>query len=592
MNSLRQTQKGPAAAALRWAVAVAVAGLAQSCAHYTPRHTPESVEPPASLEEARAIIAREEEVAFPNASSTASSAVAEPTQAPPSLAGAIRMALERNRAIEAQSYSPEITRQAVDEARAAFDPGLTASVNYRDQNSPGQAADTSGNTDTTGAGTESGTGTGTFSTAVSAFQTLLQEAGQIQQILEANNTPVTHTDSFGSEAKLSQPLPTGTEIYISGGYQRDSSSLAADAEYAGTWSVGVTQALLRGVGSDVNLVSLRTARNSAAIGKLAFRDFTMGIVSEVESAYWELALAQETLRIREFALAIAGEQLKLNEAMIAVGKLSGSARVSAVAEVSSKQAELVDAQAGLQSRAITLWQLLNPEASPPEKLQYLPITLPEEVEPVPAQGESLTLAKHFRPDLAQAKLDLANGDLAVIQTKNGLLPRLDAFVSYGADSSGTGSGAWSRHLDDDIYDHFEAGLTFSTTLGNRAEKARHTRAKLQAKQAEAVVRNLEQTIEAEVRNALVEVSRASEQITASYQEALSREEELSVETEQFRLGRSTNLNVQQIQQKLVEAKVQEATARVRRLQAVTTLYRKEGTLLTRRGVVLDTERAL
>ena len=127
------------------------------------------------------------------------------------------------------------------------------------------------------------------------------------------------------------------------------------------------------------------------------------------------------------------------------------------------------------------------------------------------------------------------------------------------------------------------------TLGNRAEKARYQRARLQEEQAEAVVWRVEQTIESEVRKAVVSVQRHAEQIAASEQEVASREKELDIETEQFRLGRSTNLNVLQVQRDLVEAKVAEATARVRYFQAVAALYRSEGTLLTRRGIVLDNE---
>jgi outer membrane protein TolC len=340
----------------------------------------------------------------------------------------------------------------------------------------------------------------------------------------------------------------------------------------------------------VNLVSLRTARNNAAISDYALRDFTLQLVAQVETAYWGLAMAQETLRIQEFALGLAQEQLDLNQAMISVGKLSGSARFSAESEVASKKADLVNAQAALINRAINLWQLLNPDTQTPESLQFLPITLPEVRDPVPTPAECVALADLFRPDLAQARLDLANGQLAVVQTKNGLLPQLDAFVSYGANSSGAGSGSWSRYLDDMTYDRFEAGLSFTLTLGNRAEKARYQRAKLQLDQAGASIRNLQQNIEAELRKAIAESAREVEQVAASHQEVINREQELAVETEQFRLGRSTNLNVLQVQQKLVQAKMQEAAARVGRLQAVTSLYQKEGTLLTRRGIVLDKDR--
>ena len=508
------------------------------------------------------------------------------------LAEAIQTALTRNRGLAAQAYSPEIARKAIDEARATFDPALTAGLDYRNQSTPGTvSSDATGfSTGTTSVGQNGSTDT--YTQVLTVFQTLLKESQQIEQVLEQGNSAVNHANTLTSDVKLSQPLPTGTQVYISSGYGRSASSALAGSEYSGDWSVGITQALLRGFGSDVNLVSLRTARNNAAISDQALRDFTLQMVAQVETAYWDLALAQETLRIQQFALDLAQKQLDLNDAKIAVGALPKSARFSAESEVASKKAALVDAQAGLLTRSISLWQLLNPDKQTPESLQFLPISLPEVGDPLPTPQECTALADLFRPDLAQARLDLANGELAVIQTKNGLLPQLDAFASYGASSSGSTPGAWSSHLGDMTYDQFQAGLSFTMTLGNRAEKARHQRARLQKSQAEAVIRNLQQAIEAELRKAIVEVSREAEQVAASGREVRTREEELAVETEQFRLGRSTNLNVLQVQQRLVQAKLQEAAARVGRLQSFTSLYQKEGTLLTRRGIVLDKDREL
>ena len=68
-----------------------------------------------------------------------------------------------------------------------------------------------------------------------------------------------------------------------------------------------------------------------------------------------------------------------------------------------------------------------------------------------------------------------------------------------------------------------------------------------------------------------------------------REEELAVTTEQFRLGRSTNLDVMQVRRDYIQARVNEVAARVHYLQALTALFAREGTLLTRRGVALQIE---
>ena len=64
----------------------------------------------------------------------------------------------------------------------------------------------------------------------------------------------------------------------------------------------------------------------------------------------------------------------------------------------------------------------------------------EETTPEAAVQRALKL----RPDLREARLGVQRGDLELVKTKNGLLPRLDLFVSLGktgyADSFGPAAG--------------------------------------------------------------------------------------------------------------------------------------------------------
>ncbi len=565
-----------------------------SSVSYGERYSHNVILPPTSLEEAQN---RLNEAATAIGPETASSQGNSPTTHTNqetslglSLRDAIVMAMENNMSLKVQSFAPEIAETAIAEARAAFDPQFALSMNYSEKKNPGVEASANAYVSS---GTQTGTLTGGTAEAaelVTSIQQVLSQVQKLGQLLQEETDSVTETKGLNASATLTQPLPTGTELYVSSSYGRIADDAREDKEYSGEWSVGVAQSLLRGFGSKVNLVPLRRSRNETLANEMAFRHYLIQLAARVELAYWELALAQETTQIRRLSLNLAEEQLKLNEALISVGKLAGSARFSAEAEVAAQKALLVDAESSLQSRALELWQLINPRGWSVEDVQLQTIAIPESEMPTLSARESAALALLFRCDLAQARLEAANGELAVLQTKNGLLPDLTAFLSYGAVSSGSSSGSWNRNLDDATYSHFQAGISLNIALGNRAEKARYRRAKLQKAQAEAAVKAMEQLIEVETRAAAIEVSRQQEQIAASRMELISRQEELAVETEQFRLGRSTNLNVLQVQQKFVQAKIQEAAARARFQQALTTLYQTEGALLTRRGIVVSGEK--
>ena len=522
-----------------------------SCAH-APRWTPQTVEPPQSVEAAQESAAQtvaEEEIAKPPTEESEVAPAAQPSSLALTRDGAVLTALARNRSLAAARFEPKIAATYVQEARGAFDPALLATVSY-------------------------GRDTRPFS-----------QAGLTSVASDEKESVVSR--QFQTDLSISEFLPTGTEVFLSGGFSR--SRVSSDWDYEGSWSVGLNQSLLRGIGPDANLVGLRQARNTAAKSRHEFRSSVLELVHQVENAYWELVLAAKTLRIREFSVQLAKDQLGLNRDLIAVGKLSADAVVSAEAELASRKAELVDAGIGVRERTIDLIRLLNPDAEAQWDLTFETID-PAEIERVDLSPEiSVRLADLYRPELAQSRLELANRDLEVVQTRNGLLPKLDAFVSYGRLSSGaTGSDA-SSHLNDSMFDSYQFGLSLDMSPLNRAERANHRRAKFSQQQAEVALENLERVIEAEVRQAALEVERQWERIGATDEVVKSRKDELEVEQSRFMVGKSTNLDVAQVHRDLIQAQLEEVTARVRYIQAITSLYLKEGTLLSRRGVSVAVE---
>jgi len=514
-----------------------ILGLA-SCVH-APRWNPETVAPPASLDEA--VTQAKQSVMEKQPDSEAQAAEAIPL----SRDGAILTALNRNRSLAVERYAPQLSKSRIEDARAAFDPSLLATVSY------GKSASAAG-----------------FS--------------------EEDDSGVSVSRSFQGDVQVSEFLPTGTEVYLSGGLSRSRSG-SANWGYSGSWSVGVNQSLLEGAGVDVNLIDLRQAENNAAISRHELRGFVIDLVEQVEASYWQLVLAKETLEIRRFSLQLAREQLELTEDYIQVGKMAQDARVSAEAEVASRQADLVDAEADVKARTIDLIRLLNPERDDQWALTFQTIDSPvvEAVEVAPSV--SVRLADQYRPELAQSRLNLANQDLEVIRTRNGLLPQLDAFASYGRNSSGDSFAGATRSWDDRERENYEVGLSFQVAPLNRSEKASHQRAQFEQQQAEASVANLEQLLETEVRSAAVEVQRQWDRIPATQKTVESRQEELRVEQARFKVGKSTNLDVLQVQENLIQAQLSEVTARVQYIQALTALYQAEGTLLERRGIGVNLE---
>jgi outer membrane protein TolC len=91
-------------------------------------------------------------------------------------------------------------------------------------------------------------------------------------------------------------------------------------------------------------------------------------------------------------------------------------------------------------------------------------------------------------------------------------------------------------------------------------------------------------IEVDVRNAYLEIIRAQEQVTATAASRKLQEEKLRIETEKFRVGKSTSLLVTQAQRDFLASQISEIQAVINNAKAFVELYRLDGSLLERRGI--------
>ena len=163
-------------------------------------------------------------------------------------------------------------------------------------------------------------------------------------------------------------------------------------------------------------------------------------------------------------------------------------------------------------------------------------------------------------------------------TKNGLLPKLDVFMTLGQTGYSRSFGGTIPNLDGPYYDA-QIGLSFEQPIGNAAARAAYRRSVLNRQQAEDSLENLIQLAEVDVRSAYIDVKRLKEQITATAATRQAQQVTLTAETEKFRVGRSTALLVAAAQRDFVQAQINEVQAIVGYLKALITLYQLEGSLL-------------
>jgi len=456
---------------------------------------------------------------------------------------AVLLSLENNRALVVERLNPAIQETFEAEERAVFDPVTSAEVSLgRDKEERAQAAEPE---------------------------------------IEEDFT----TDTARGGISLEQYFPTGTRVALRADTRMDDSSILDTRAYESRIGMTITQALLRGYGVDTNLARLRQARLETLMSEFELRGFTEALVAEVELTYWDLALARRQIEIVEESLKVARQQLSETQQLISVGRLPKAELAAVQAEVALQEQALIRARADEEIIRLRLIRLLNPTVPAmwdvEIDLAYEP-TLPEiRLDEV---RQHVALAQRMRPILNEARLEILTDSLELVRTKNGLLPLLDLFITLGKTGYATSFGDSAADIPGDGYDA-SAGLRFSYPNFNREARALHKRALLSREQTEKSLANLSQLVEVDVRTAYIDVNRTRQQIAASTATRRFNEEKLRIETEKLRVGRSTSFLVAQAQRDLLASRIAEVKALVDYIQALVDLYRLDGSLLERRGIV-------
>ena len=451
------------------------------------------------------------------------------------------MTVGNNRAFRVERLNPAIRRTFEEQERAVFDPVAGAAASGR-----------------------------------SADAERLARAGTGTESLSSKNV--------SGELSLNKVFPTGTTVALDVSAEMTDSSLYADSFASSRVGLTVTQALLRGFGTGVNLANLRQARIDTLTSEYELRGFAESLVAQAETTYWDYALAERRIEIVTQSVKLAEDQLRETVERVEIGQLPETELAAAQAEVALRREALINARSTLATIRLQLLRLLNPPGTNPWGREILLQDQPVPLEVALDEVEShVQVALCMRPDLNQARLEMKRGDLEIVKTRNGLLPKMDLFVTLGKTGYAQSFGRSVDDLGEDNYDIL-AGLSFEYPFGNRDAEARHRRAILSREQNEEALGNLAQLVEVDVRSAYIEIGRNKEQVVATSATRKLQEEKLRAETEKFRVGKSTTLLVAQAGRDLVLSQISEIQAVVNHLKALVELYRLEGSLLERRGI--------
>ncbi len=348
------------------------------------------------------------------------------------------------------------------------------------------------------------------------------------------------------------------------------------------------QPLLRNFGSDVALAQIRLNRNAERSSVQDYKSTLIRLVTEAESAYWNLYQSHRDVLILE-SLLRKGETVRDQLKERAIIDATPAQIADAVSRVENRKRQLLIAQNNLRRASDQLKQLMNdPDLAVGSEVLLVPLDTPIDEAVQYSKLEALMTAMDHRPEVLLAVLSLDDTGIRQTVAANQRLPQLDARLQLrlnGLDDDV--GGAYDEAFSGEFIDYL-AGIFFEQPVGNRAAEAQFRQRRLERMQAGISYRNTVQNVALEVKTALDSVGLNYRLIEQARDARLAASEVLRallVEKETIRSLTVERLDLELSRQETLAQRERDEVAALADYQrSIATLHAAMGTALERNRI--------
>ncbi|WP_372366507.1 TolC family protein [Candidatus Uabimicrobium sp. HlEnr_7] len=386
-------------------------------------------------------------------------------------------------------------------------------------------------------------------------------------------------------ARLYKKYFSGTSVRLQyeNGYDRyyDSNDIIGFEGTNTFWSqelsLKVTQPLLRNFGVLVNTTDLRIARRNIKIQEYELQQKILEVVTEIRFLYLELIVARESVKFQEMSLKFAGNFLEMTEQSIKEGMMAPASMVEAQRIVADRQQELISAE----QKLLLVGNKIKKFISPLDRSFYSDVVL------LPSDAlkftdidvdfsKNITNALKHRRDLFSGRLSLENAQTLVDFYQNQLLPKLD--ISAGVGIQGLNE-EWSEAYNSVSQGDFltwKFEVAFEIPLGNRLAKSKYQQSRLKQKQIREKLNKIQNQIMYDVQQSIVTLKAEAMRVKVVKKNKVLAEQQLRNQQIKYEEGMIPLFQLQDTEQKLTKARINEVKAIAAHEQAIAALDFAEG----------------
>lgn len=456
-------------------------------------------------------------------------------------------AMKKNFDLQIQNFSTDVAKEALNVAKASFDPTVNASLNR----GLSQAASTINTLDgTTGVGQRNDNTTGSV--------------GVSQLLPQTNGT-------FGLSTGVTR---AGTNSRFS----------TLNPAFGNSISATLSQPLLKNAGTTVARANVERNKLGLSIAQLTYQSSVLTVVVNTETAYNNLVAARETLRIRQLSQTLAQQLFEENQARRTTGVMTDLDVLTAEVGVNNARLAVIQAEQGVRNAEDSLLALINTD-----DFNQRPgaVAFDDYKGAAPAFDASYKLARDNSPDyLAQAKA-IEQSEIDLSTAKSAKLPSLNLNGSLGYNNTDNSYGNAISNLPNQHGNNWSLGVVYAMPWGLKADNARYRSTLATLGSQKTRLAQLDQSLTVQVRTAVRSVLTNLSTVSIAAKATELSVKQYEAQKARFDAGLSTSRLVLQAQDDLETARFNELSAKVSLRNALAQLHKLETSSLQRFNIQLN-----
>ncbi len=494
---------------------------------------------------------------------------------------AMRLALTNNLDIAIEDYNEDLNLQDIVRTKGFYDPRLSFSVGINSNENPARS---------------------------------VLDAGQ--------GISVNTTDNFFFSSSVGQNFPGGSDLTVTFNNNRFSTNSAfqfINPSFGSNFDLLFRQPLWRGFRRTSTETQLSLHNLDRDISDSVFKQRVSEILQQVQNQYWELVFAIENHEAIRESMKLAIIQHENNRKRVQIGVMAPIEVTASRAEVATREQDMIQSEVQIITSQNALKQLLAPDPKASIwNLILIPTKRPEIQDLSLSLDQAIEIALQRRPELEQNRLErdkievnrkyyikegkpAVNLEAGIISRGNTGRVLQNVFVDTDGDGvpdtrSGTApdpdspffgnfGNTWGQVFGFDFI-NYQVSLSVEIPIGNRANEGERALLRIQERRLLSMLRNEQQLIMVEVRNAYESIATQRKRLEAARVARELSEEQLEGENKRFQAGLSTNFEVLRYQRDLTDAQVRELRALVDYQQTLTDLEKAMYTIIDANDIVM------